>query len=605
MRVAGLLLIVFIGAAFHAPQQPTDAVRFRTGTAVLTGTVVVDEPNGPPLKRAVITVVVGNQANLQYEMTDDRGRFTVAGLPAANVRLTANKPGYVTTYYGAKQPGSTVGVPIALTVGTTTDVTVRVPRGAAIAGTVTDHNGDPMPSVGVRVQRVTMSVLGQRVLTPTPGALVPTTDDRGAYRIFPLPAGDYVVMAQPRFAGPGEVRQTSAAELDWAERQLRLGAAGAPAATQKDAGAPAPSQTITYASVFFPGTVNVSNATVISLAAGQERNGADLRMQFVPTARVEGTVTTADGQPARGLQVMLIPESDGGVSLEAERAMVLMEVGLLFGTLSTTAADGSFSLQGVEPGGYTVLARRAAGGRGAPVATTSTEAAWAMTDIRVDGRDITGVAMRLAAGQTVSGRIVLEGSAASTARASVGLSPVSQRGVGVTTPAVEVGPGKEAFAVSGLIPAPYRLRVTAAGWTLKSAMLGKRDVADHPLEIEPGENITDLVLTLTSSPAELGGILYDGANRPSSDLTIVLFAVDRAMWFQGSRRVRPAVRPASDGRFSFTGLVGGEYYLAALTDVSPADLVNPQFLEQVVPAAFKLTIADGEKKTQDLRIAGK
>ena len=111
-----------------------------------------------------------------------------------------------------------------------------------------------------------------------------------------------------------------------------------------------------------------------------------------------------------------------------------------------------------------------------------------------------------------------------------------------------------------------------------------------------------IVLTFTSAPAEVSGLLYDGAGRPSGDLSIVLFSADRAMWFNGSRRVRPAVRPATDGRFSFTGLVAGEYYLAALTDVTPADLSNPQFLEMVVPAAIKIAVANGEKKTQDLRV---
>jgi hypothetical protein len=66
--------------------------------------------------------------------------------------------------------------------------------------------------------------------------------------------------------------------------------------------------------------------------------------------------------------------------------------------------------------------------------------------------------------------------------------------------------------------------------------------------------------------------------------------------------VRPAARPATDGRFTFTGLVAGEYYLAALTDVTLADLNSAQFLELVVPAAIKITVGDSEKKTQDLRI---
>jgi hypothetical protein len=74
------------------------------------------------------------------------------------------------------------------------------------------------------------------------------------------------------------------------------------------------------------------------------------------------------------------------------------------------------------------------------------------------------------------------------------------------------------------------------------------------------------------------------------------------MWFSGSRWIRPSVRPATDGRFTFSGLAPGEYYLAALTDVSPADLASPQFLDQVTASAIMVAVASGEKKIQDIRI---
>jgi hypothetical protein len=603
MRV---LILVAAVLELLMPPQARDVARIPDGgTAVLTGTVVVDEPNGQPIRRAFITAMLNNDARQQYQTsTDDRGRFTIGGLPAGNVRLIAAKPAYVQTYYGAKQAGSTIGLPIALTSGQTVDVTIRLPRGAVIAGTVKDENGQPMAGVGVRVQRVAVSASGQRTLTSTSGMLIPSTDDRGGFRMYGLPAGDYVVSAQPRLAAGADVQPTTAADLQWADGQLR-GGAGAGSNAAANAAPPAPAQTVTYASVFFPGTVNAATAGIVSLAAGQERGGIELRMQFVPTARVEGTVTTVDGQPARGLQVMLIPETETG-NQDAERLAVLMEVGLLSGTTATTTADGSFSLQGVEPGAYTVVARTTfVTGRAAGAAPSAPDVSWAMTDIRVDGRDIRSLAMRLAPGQKASGRVVFDGRSAlaTPLRLSVTLRASTGRGFSVNPTGLTVGASGDPFAVSGLIPAPYRVTAAVPGWILKSAMLGDRDVADVPFEIKPGEDTTGLVLTFTETAAELSGVLYDGANRPTSDLSIVLFSTDRAMWFAGSRRVRPVTRPASDGRFTFAELAAGDYYLAALTDATAADLANPQFLEQVVPAAVKITIAAGEKRTQDLKIA--
>ena len=63
-----------------------------------------------------------------------------------------------------------------------------------------------------------------------------------------------------------------------------------------------------------------------------------------------------------------------------------------------------------------------------------------------------------------------------------------------------------------------------------------------------------------------------------------------------------AAKPATDGRFVFTDLPAGEYYLAALTDSDPIDWQTPAFLGEVAPAAVKLMLVEGEKKVQDLKI---
>jgi hypothetical protein len=166
-----------------------------------------------------------------------------------------------------------------------------------------------------------------------------------------------------------------------------------------------------------------------------------------------------------------------------------------------------------------------------------------------------------------------------------------------------MGAADDPFEVPGLIPAAYRVSASAAGWTLKSVTMGGRDVTDAPLEITPAEGVRGVVLTFTDAPAEISGTLYDAAGRATADLSIVLFSTKPSMWFAGSRFVRPAVRPDSQGRFTFSGLAPGEYYMAALSDVSPADLASEPFLEQVTPAAFRIAIAAGERKVQDVKVA--
>ena len=91
--------------------------------------------------------------------------------------------------------------------------------------------------------------------------------------------------------------------------------------------------------------------------------------------------------------------------------------------------------------------------------------------------------------------------------------------------------------------------------------------------------------------------------RPTADYTIILFPADNRYWTPQSRRIMSA-RPGTDGTFSFRGFPAGQYRLTAVTDAEPGEWYDPAFLSQVVSASMTLPIAEGEKKTQDIRLAG-
>jgi hypothetical protein len=52
-------------------------------------------------------------------------------------------------------------------------------------------------------------------------------------------------------------------------------------------------------------------------------------------------------------------------------------------------------------------------------------------------------------------------------------------------------------------------------------------------------------------------------------------------------------------------LPAGTYYLAALTDVDPEERFDGAFLEQVAAGALTISLADGETRLQDLKLAGR
>jgi hypothetical protein len=396
------------------------------------------------------------------------------------------------------------------------------------------------------------------------------------------------------------------------------------------AGAPA----VAFAPVYFPGTSVPAEAGVLTLGPNEERTGVDFNLRLVPTARVRGRVLDPDGRPQTGASVMLRPAQPDGLDLYSS---------ILNGS-GQTGADGSFTLESVKPGSYTLTVRATPRGAGEPAgAPRSAEAAraaalsmlggggsgnthWASEDVVVQGRDISDIVLTLRPGMTLTGKIVYDATTKTPpedlSRSGLALIP-APTGTSINEMAIGLGGDSMAakvekdgsFVIQGVAPGRYRLNTPfgmvpipmlaamGGGWTLKGAMVNGRDIADAALEIKAGGDVSGVVATFTDHPSELSGTVFDGAGRVTPNFPIIVFSTDRSYWTLGSRRVQQA-RPASDGKFKVTGLPAGEYFVCAVTAVERSEVYDPAFLEQLVGVSFKITIADGEKKTQDLKLGG-
>jgi hypothetical protein len=174
-----------------------------------------------------------------------------------------------------------------------------------------------------------------------------------------------------------------------------------------------------------------------------------------------------------------------------------------------------------------------------------------------------------------------------------------------------VAPGR--YAINGAAPAGGQnagRQGGAAGqggtpspqWVLKSAIAGGRDILDFPLVIEPNQEVGGIVMTFTDRTQELSGTLQDATGRPTADFTIVVFPADNQYWQPQSRRI-VSTRPGTDGRFIFRNLPPGNYRLTAITDAEPGEWFNPEFLNQLVGPSIAISLAEGERKVQDIRVA--
>ena len=103
--------------------------------------------------------------------------------------------------------------------------------------------------------------------------------------------------------------------------------------------------------------------------------------------------------------------------------------------------------------------------------------------------------------------------------------------------------------------------------------------------------------------AELSGTLTTPAAQPTTDYYVVVIPANRALWQPNSRRMKIA-RPSTSGRYVFADLPPGDYLVGAVTDFAASDFKDRTVLEQLAGAAVKVTITDGAKVVQDMRIGG-
>lgn len=111
----------------------------------------------------------------------------------------------------------------------------------------------------------------------------------------------------------------------------------------------------------------------------------------------------------------------------------------------------------------------------------------------------------------------------------------------------------------------------------------------------------DVVVTFSDRHSEISGALQTSAGQPAPDFFVVVFPADPALW-PSARRLQSA-RPASDGRFVFADLPAGDYLLAALSD--DEGWQTPATLQQIARSGVKVTLADGAKIVQSLKIGGR
>jgi len=288
--LAGLSLALIASLAGTLLEQPPE-----TGLGRITGRTI--SPAFEPVANAQVLLACP-PLRVQTVVSDASGHFEFQS-PNGNCRVIARKDGYVeTSFSGPPAPG---GYGLAVRDGTSHDgIELQLVKGAVISGVITGPGGAPPD--GIRFQLVRREVTNG-IVKLVPLSYAPVRDG-GRYRTAPVAPGDYYILASPPPAG-------------------------------------SPVTVPNVAMTYFPGTANLSEATLIAVKAGDVRE-ANFSVVPSPSFTVTGIVKDALGNPLADASIHIV--SDGSAAW-------------IRGT-GRTGSDGRFSITGLTNGPYLLRAIR-------------------------------------------------------------------------------------------------------------------------------------------------------------------------------------------------------------------------------------------------------
>jgi hypothetical protein len=543
---------------------PRDNAEMPTGTAKISGRVIAAD-TGTAIRRAQININSRDANFNRVVATDSDGRYELSALPAGRYRLFVNKAGFVALEYGQARPFE-AGKPLDITDGQVLEkVDFGLPRGSAITGHITDEYGDPITDVQVEALRYQF-VNGERQLVNAGRSS--QTDDLGAYRIFGLMPGDYVVRASMRPNMPPGPR----------------------AADTEPTG---------YPGTYYPGVTDVTQAQTVTAALGQEVSSIGFPLVPARLSRISGTVMASSGQPLVGAAVII--RARGSNALGALRMNIIGNAG------GQVRNDGSFQLTNVPPGDYTIdVQQRPQNIRNLQDLNLS-QLEFASMPVSVSG-DIDNLTIVTTPGVTVTGRVAYQGQAPPKQNVQVTAAPLAggPASIGALISAKALGGGRVnqdgAFELRG-IAGPQMIRVQAmpTGWALKSITLEGVDITDTGYDFRPGNNVTGMVITLTDRLTEFTGNVRDARGQPVADYVLVVFPEDAKLWGAQSRFVQTS-RPNQNGTFNIKGLPPGRYLSAVVPALENGSQNDPAVLEQLRPRARGFSLTEGQMLNLNLEI---
>jgi hypothetical protein len=533
----------------------------RSTDSLIIGQIV--DTSGRPVPRAIVRLM--GDRPIETVVADARGRFFFRNVPLGEMIVTAEKIGYFNGGYGQRR-ASGLPLPFSMPYGQTiANMRIELYRGGVITGAVADEAGEPV--AGARVVALRRQFVSGEWKYAAADAT--DTDDKGAYRLFGLQPGEYVVTVPS------------------ADTALPARSA-TPVVAPPDAASP-PS---VFPTMYYPSTSQRILSQPIALRSGDVRYAVDFTLPIVRTRRVTGRLS-GDSIAVVNQRIRIVPIDAGWAAPDPVAE-------------ATSELDGSFRLERVPSGQYQLLAGNVDAAIRNTTAPPPASAApvppapptfCARVDVVVDDDDIDlgGISMRPTS--TVTGEIRLErppaGQNAPAPPGRVALT-IEPGGSGLSRATTLYAGSDNQFTISNLIPGDYFIRADQLprGWFVKSMTSGATDALDAPVTVR-GDDVS-LAVTLTTRGTEVIGTVRDARMQFAIGATVIIvpmLADGRAIWTPN--RIRET-RTSTSGVFNVKGLPPGDYLVVAIDDATAEGWQDPRRLAALRPLASRFRLRDAE-----------
>jgi carboxypeptidase family protein len=496
--------------------------------------------------------------------TADRdGVFTFKDVPAGSYTVRVQKEGFFGKPEGGVYP-PTAAVDVRVLPKETATANLSMAPGAIVGGRIYDANGQVMSNANVQIFTVAYA-FGHAVLAPL---VAKVTDDRGEYRLFWVPPGDYYLAVTPRPPAPSP-------------------------------GVPASALTV---KTFYPGVTDIAQARMVSIRGGEDMGGMDIAIRNARAFKVSGQISSLLPPPAP--PQLGAPGVNGAVLMLLNRDPAAPDDGgtRAAGTVPLLPTTGQFELANVLPGAYELFARVS----DPSVASTGAPAfAWGRARFEVRDNDVSNISITVPPSVEVRGTAAANGSAKIPPNTRVTLLPGDAT---VKHPAYQlvftrsglVAPDGT-FSVPAVLEGHYRVAGVAGlgpDLYLADVRQGAMSVFDLGFAVSTRSN-DPIQVVIASGAGTVEGVVRESASKGFPGATVVL--VPEASKRENLALYFPATSDAT-GRFVIRGVPPGDYKLFAWESIRPFSYQNAGFLAKHEERGRIVHVGQGGTENAELNV---